>query len=193
MKSISKLFIAAFVLSISYTGSVSATPLSLDYSISNAGGGLYQYDFSLVVDNNDGSWTAGDNFNWIIVGDCGPSCPSPLANWNWLSSSEPGFQLSISSGGHNGPTLIDTTPTVSEGGWYTFAIGDTLNFSGTSSAYLGQGEMLWSNLYRGAGDTSTLANFEVGNLTSVPEPATLILLSLGLLGLGSARSKKAQD
>ena len=35
-----------------------ATPLSMDYVVTDIGGGTYQYDFTLTLDNNDGSWVA---------------------------------------------------------------------------------------------------------------------------------------
>ena len=56
------------VLVLGLTAVAQATPLRLDYSVTDLGGGLYDYNFILVLDNNDSSWAAGQNFNWIIWG-----------------------------------------------------------------------------------------------------------------------------
>ena len=45
-----------------------ATPLGLNYSVTSLGS-WYNYDFELILDNNDGSWAAGQGWNWLIFGD----------------------------------------------------------------------------------------------------------------------------
>lgn len=162
-----------------------ATPLRMDYSVTDLGGGLYDYDFSLVLDNNDGSWVAGDGWSWIIFGDQ-QSASSPLTNFVGDVGDLPiGLFTSYmtSTGFHNGPTLSPLAPTY----WIPNALGDFLSWSGTSDANLGQGELLFSTLQSVGG---VEASFEVANLVSVPEPATLALLGLGVAGIGYQRRKQ---
>lgn len=44
-----------------------AVPFTLYYSVSPVGE-KYQYDFTLVLDNKDGSWVAGEQYNWLVIG-----------------------------------------------------------------------------------------------------------------------------
>ncbi len=75
--------ISFMILSIFFAASFSgATPLRLEYSVEDLGTGLFQYEFSLILDNNDGSWFSGQGFNWIIFGDnLHPYSNSPLTNF----------------------------------------------------------------------------------------------------------------
>ena len=65
MKRLYLILIMVFGLS----GIALATPLRMDYSVSDLGGGIYDYEFALVLDNNDSSWSAGQGWGWIIFGD----------------------------------------------------------------------------------------------------------------------------
>jgi len=161
-----------------------ATPLFLSYSITPDGGGEYTYDFTLTLDNNDGTWAAGQNFNWIIFGD-GPSTPG-LTNFVGDPASLPigpftGY--TSTSGGHNGPTLLDT-PDVTGGGWIPTAIGQTLTWDGTSDADLTQGELFWSNIEGSGLQASFVTATET--FSDAPEPASfgLSLAALLLVGTG---------
>ena len=62
-----------FAIAIAIASTVLATPLRLDYVITDLGGGVYKYDFTFVVDNNDGSYMAGQTWRWFVFGDA----PSP--------------------------------------------------------------------------------------------------------------------
>lgn len=181
-----------------------ATPLTMNYSVTELSGGIYHYSFSLVLDNHDGSWVSGDAFNWIIFGD--DPVTSPLKNWVGDSSFLPigPFTYYGSSGGdHNGPTIVDTTVTTLSApvnSWVPASIGDELIWAGTSTANLGQGALLWSNLWNQygsvahdpAGYSDNRANFAVANCltcslpptggSTVPEPSSIILVAAGLLG-----------
>jgi len=161
-----------------------ATPFTLDYSVSSIGGGLFDYQFTLVLDNHDSSWVAGQDFNWIIFGDQSAAA-SPLTDFVLtVPDSVFGFAgFNTSSGFHNGPTLINDT------GWTPTAIGNQLTWEGTSTANLGQGQLLWSNL--AGADLAKWATFEVAQqyVAGVPEPGVLALLLLGLAGLAASRAK----
>ncbi|MFQ5329806.1 MAG: PEP-CTERM sorting domain-containing protein [Thermodesulfobacteriota bacterium] len=163
-----------------------ATPLALDYSVTNLGGGTYDYEFTLSLDNNDGSWGIGQGWGGIVFGDAPWPNTSPLTDFV-LDTSDlpvgPYTSYSTSGGAHNGPTF---TPALNY--WTPTSVGDSLNWSGTSTADLAQGELLFSTLFVQNG--AVRANFEVANRpTAIPEPATLLLLVSGLAGLGFARKR----
>ena len=176
------------------TSSQATTPLTLDYSISaSATPGKYTYNFTLILSNSDNSWASGQNFNWIIFGDAALAA-SPLADFVINPASlpvGPFTSLQFSSGYHNGPTFLDYAGGAYGPGWVPSAVGDTLAWSGISSAYLSQGQLLFSNLE----GTANHANFDAANLVAgVPEPSTWTMLILGFAGLGFAgyrREKKA--
>lgn len=155
-------------------GSVSGTPLRMDYEITDLGGGLFDYEFTLVVDNNDGSYQNGQTWRWFVFGDS-PVAPTPLANFvgdvNDLPIG-PYTGYGQTSGGHNGPDLQSVVDD-----WVPTGVGDSLFWSGTSTAFLGQGDMLWSNVIGGSANPGVRGNFEVAHL--VPAPGGAALLGLG--------------
>src|SRR5690348_4755689 len=113
-----------------------ANVLDLSYTATPDGPGIYLYNFQLTLTNTDGSWAPGQGWDWIIFGDCAGPCTSPLTNWSGLSQDSPFVGFTTSSGGHNGPTL---NPVINSY-WVPTAVGDTLKWSGTSTADLGQGQ-----------------------------------------------------
>lgn len=168
-------------------GTASAAPIRLDYSISSAGGGLYQYDFTYTLDNSDSSWVSGQTWDWFVFGDR-PASGEPSAfgfDWTWLSS-DADFE-SFSSGGSEGPTAcFGTSCSVSDGGWTPLALGDSFSGSGLSSILV-TGDLYWTALAAGNGASRIIR--ELGNpITNVvPIPATFWLFGsalVGLIGLG---------
>lgn len=138
-------------------GSLSAVPLTMTYRVTDLGGGSYQYDFRVVCDNNDNTYASGQGWGWLIFGDSSTS-PAPLTNWQ-ISSGQlpvgPWTGMSSSSGGHNGPTFSYVLDA-----WIPTGIGDSIQWTGTSTANLAQGQLLWSTIAGNVGSPST-ANFTV--------------------------------
>jgi hypothetical protein len=74
-----------------------SAPFTLDYSVTPVGPN-YQYNFSLVLDNNDGSWVPGQEFNWLIVG-AAVNQPSPFAELDSFFTSIPANSYATSTSG----------------------------------------------------------------------------------------------
>ncbi len=177
--------LSIIVFTLCFSALVHATPLRLDYAVGDLGAGSYNYDFALVLDNNDGSWVSGQGWGWFIFGDTSDSTAgSPLTDFvidNADLPVGPWTGLSSSNGGHNGPTFAEVLAF-----WVPSTIGETLVWSGTSSADLAQGQLLFSTLLNKNG--AVRANYAVANrIAAVPEPPLPALLVTGLLLLGLAR------
>ena len=180
--------IALLTSCLCLTGIAQATPLGLDYAVDNIGGGLFEYEFSLVLDNNDNTWTSGQGWRWFIFGDA-LSSPSPLTDFVGDVSNlpvGPWTFFTTSGGGHNGPTFGSVLDY-----WIPTAIGERLSWSGTSTADLAQGELLFSTLAGTLGG-AVAADSEVANrIDSVPVPEApgiaLLVVGLAVLGLSKYR------
>jgi hypothetical protein len=165
MKRLARLAALAFALmgSIAWDHSpAGAAPLTLSYDITTLASG-YRYDFKLTLDNHDGSWAAGQEFDWIVIGDrqatSGPA--GSFGSWSWTSVPL-GFGTSASSGYHNGPTLYFGA-SVALPGWKPTALGETLAFSGIGANFLDQGALRWSIL----NSTGVNPAFDAADLTAV--------------------------
>ncbi len=159
-----------------------ATPIVLEYAVTDIGGGLYDYEFTVTLDNSDGNWVPGQMWDWLIFGDQQQGA-SPLADFVGDLSDlpiGPWTSYAFSSGFHNGPTLL----AFPDPGWIPGSVGESLSWSGTSTANLGQGELLWSTLITGGG--AMPVTFMVANL--IPAPGTIALL--GLVGLMGTRRRR---
>ena len=147
-------------------GAAVAQPqIDLSYCVTEVSPGLYEYQFTLKPNEN---WQAGMAWRWLIFGDepgtcCGGSGISPLTNWNGSSTVfpvGPWTSFSSSGGGHNGPTFASVLEY-----WTPQSATETLTWSGTSTANLGQGQMKWSTLAGTLGG-AIAANWTVATLTS---------------------------
>jgi len=183
-----------FLCCIFSIGLGQASPLRLDYAVSDIGGGRFNYDFSLVLDNHDNSWAAGQGWGWLTFGDSRVLNSSPLTDFVIDSTDYPvgpWTYLSYSSGGHNGPTfgyVLDY--------WRPGSVGASLTWSGSSTANLAQGQLLFTTIFTSNGARG--ADFEVANRIApnlaapVPEPEVYAMLLAGL-GLMSFVAKRRQN
>ncbi len=147
-------------------GAAWATPLKMTYCVTPVGG-IYEYEFELVLDNNDGTWAPGQKFGQFIFGDTmlGPTALPGFVMDPASYPVGPFTQLGTTLGFHNGPTLepiVLSQPGSPANLWGPTAIGQKLTWRGTSAANLGQGQMKWSNLMYEGG--ATFAEFVVANL-----------------------------
>lgn len=161
-------------------GNAHAMPLTMGYTVTDIGGGLYDYEFYFTLADDDHSWQAGMGWGWVIIGDA-QSQASPLYDWAGDMGDfpvGPWTGWSSSGGYHNGPTLNYVLDL-----WVPTYVGEQLFFSGTSSVLLHEGEMLWSSIYTGGG--APVVEWEVAHI--IPAPAALPLLAAGGLFLRRRR------
>lgn len=181
-----KLLTLLFFSVLLTTSPLSATPLRLDYTTSSIGGGLFNYDFQLVVDNNDSSFAAGQGWGWFVFGDTTIASGSPISDFI-LTSIAPGpwTGLGLSSGSHNGPTFTNVYD------YWIPLLGDLLTWSGTSSTELTQGNLLFSTLPTLNGGVP--ADFEVANHVGsfgVPDNAmTIFMLGLSISAIAAIKRR----
>lgn len=181
-----------FVFALS-TGLAQATPLKLDYSVEDIGAGLFNYEFYLTLDNNDGSWASGQGWGWLVFGDA-QSTATPLTDFLGDPSDlpiGPWTGYGSTGGGHNGPTLQYVLDY-----WVPNFVGETLNWSGTATVDLLDGDMLFSTLT--SIDGGVRADFEVATrippiVVDVPEPSSLGLIGLGLAVLTLRRGHRRKS
>lgn len=183
-------FAQALVLTalVSASSAYATTPLSLNYTVT-PDSGLYRYDFTLTLDNNDGSWLAGDAYAWLIFGDSQVVGGSPLSDFAMDSSQfpiGPWTYLQASIGGHNGPNLGYAGDY-----WTPASVGSFLTWSGVSANDVAQGSLLFSTLMmikngeEVTTDTVGKASFEVAtrNAAGVPDGgATVAMIGAALAG-----------
>ena len=168
-----------------------AIPFSLFYTLSDIGGGQFQYDFELVLDNNDGSHTAGDGYNWFSIGSGftpgSANTDSPFSEGRSFFTSLPtDWSATAAFGGYDGPTLYHggRISTAS----YTPSVGASIFFQGVSSTEVADGDLYFNYLV--GSNTDTRQSFVAERVdATVPLPAGLPLILTGGLLLGLLRRK----
>ncbi len=191
--------LGAVGLSLAAAPAAEAKVLDLDYTVSPIGGGIYQYDFWLKLTNADGTWTPGNQFDWIIFGDRSGAgqasglCPSGCGATSFtnFSSPDPNAALTSSSGFHQGPTIAYGANSVLLPGWQPAGVGSVLRWSGRSPIMLGKGQLYFTTLIT----NGPRATFQLANLTgsAVPEPATWVMMILGVGVVGGALRRRRQQ
>lgn len=145
------------LVSAAYAPRASATsPLELYYEVTELSPGNFHYDFTLVLDDFDFTWFPGQRFEWIVFGDIILDT-SPLTDFIGEIDDlpvGPFFNYSVTTGQHNGPTLTPVSAA-----WVPGFVTDYLTWSGTSSAELAPGELLFSCL----NGTGELPDLKVAN------------------------------
>lgn len=123
--------------------------------------------------------TGSDYYTWNS-----PTGNNPVTLTNLLGGSFDLFSLDVGTKG-NSQGSFDITGFFSAGGSVIHNVIGTSAFTNT--------ELNWSDLARVefsyvSGDFGAIDNLSI-NTTEVPEPATLVLLGLGLAGIGFSRKK----
>jgi len=167
-----------------------ATPLRMDSDVTDLGSGVYRYDFTLTLDNHDGTWAPGQQWDWIIFGDNdgfdthnGFDTNGAAAgglDWTTLGFASPISSITNSQGSHNGPTLAIDGNNVELPGWAPTSTGQFLTWSGTSHVFIPAGELFWSSIVVGAG--AQQVNFEPAHTVAEPSAIGLLAVGLGLVG-----------
>ena len=179
--------------------SVAAAPMTLSYTITDLGApsGTYKYDFTLTLDNHDGTWSPGQKFDYLSFSNetSGSGPFGQFGDWSWTGTptiASPTFSM----GTANGPTLdfcdagINCSTSFKDGAYGPQTIGERLVFAGLSSTFIDAG-LLWSMLKRSGGGSPW--QFEMAIYAplamAVPDSLLLLLSALAAMTIWRGRSK----
>ena len=155
------------------------SPLQLSFTVkTDSTPGLYDYSFTLLLDNHTGTFQPGQGFGGIVFGDVNFG-NSPISDFVLNPGGNLGPFSSLTQSGddgtgtsyHNGPTLAPVfTPIFTPVYWFPSGIGDELTFSGVSHT---EATSLTFSTFLTSGLTTVGANFQPAIL--VPEPGSITL------------------
>jgi hypothetical protein len=163
------------------SSAANATPFTLHYTVAPGGLG-WNYSFSLILDNHDSSWVAGQEFDWFVIGDLTtlnvgvfPDGPP------FFTSLPPILTGSYTGGSHNGATLCYGDGACLFPG-YVPTLNSSLDFTGSATTL--ETNILWSINVPSSGAAATLFETAVLDNSPVPLPAALPLFATVLGGAG---------
>lgn len=184
-------FTSAVAIALTVAGHASAAPISLNWDVTDLGGS-YQYDFELVVDNNDGTFVQGMAWDWFVIGDAPFGSPRLFPERAGFFTSVPtGWTASSTGGSSNGPSLNFGATALTP--YWTPTLGEKVMFSGVSSALVAEDALLWSALRSSGGAPGVrreVATFTESTPSAVPLPAGAWLLIGGIGALATLRRRR---
>ena len=144
------------------------TPLRLEYHVTGAG--VYNYVFRWVLDNNDNSWLAGQEWSGPVFGQAAFDAPGtiPFASWVTDSACFPvgtyvttfWSTMTLPSGmQYTAPLLFDNVAPQQQY-WTPAYVGDELTWWGTCDTLLDHGEMTWNSRRPGGASIPGSATLE---------------------------------
>ena len=177
-----------------------ATPLTLQYTLTEEDTGGYRYDFTLVLDNHDGSWKEDSGWGWdyFVLGDRpDPEGEPSIPASSWSEPPLPPSDLLFMGGEHAGVGVYyesdEQKPywersAVGESLSWSVVGGENVSWSGVADVWRPQGTLYWSAL-NASGESNSGINYAVaeqqldGEQNVIPEPSTVALVALSLLGM----------